>query len=178
MPTYLVDTNVMLAASACHNSCSALLNEAEPKEPELRERVYNWLRDFDLSTDSILLDEDWLIRGEYEHKMAFNSYMREQEYGFQVLQNKQDLGLVNYVPIDVDTTSGEPIAILSEELTAIVTDRADRKWVAAAQSAKILHDLTCPIVYGAESDWYVIQDDLLRFGIHCKQLLPDEWYED
>lgn len=177
MPTYLIDTNVMLAASAYHSPLSALVDEAEPKEPELRESIYNWLCDFDSSADSILLDEEWQIRGEYEHKMSFNSHMRDQEYGFQVLQNKQDRGLVEYVPIELDTSSGEPIAVLSEALTAIVSDRADRKWVAAAQSASSLLELPCPIIYGAESDWYVIREELLTYGIECKHLLPEAWYE-
>lgn len=177
MSTYLIDTNVMLAASAYHSPLSALVDEAEPKEPELRERIYNWLCGFDLSTDSILLDEEWQILGEYEHKMSYNSNMRDQEYGFQVLQNKQDIGLVEYVPIVLDNTFGELIAVLSDELTAIVFDTDDRKWVAAADSAMILFELTCPIIYGAETDWYMIKDELLPYGIHCDHLLPDEWYE-
>jgi hypothetical protein len=177
MPTYLIDTNVMLAASAYHSPLSALVDEAEPKEPEYRELIYNRLRDFDLSDDAILMDEECLIRDEYENKMAFNSYMRDQEYGFQVLQSKQDRDQVKYVPIDFETSSGEPIAILSDDLTIIVFDPDDRKWVAAAVSAMILFELTCPIIYGAESDWYMIKDELLPYGIQCDHLLPNEWYE-
>jgi hypothetical protein len=167
----------MLAASAYHSPLSVLVEDAEPKEPELREGIYNWLRDFELSVDSILLDEEWQILGEYEHKMKFNSDMRDQEYGFQVLQNKQDLGLIEYVPIELEISSGEPIAILSEELTAIVFDSDDRKWVAAAVSAKNYFELSCPIIYGAESDWYMIKDQLLPHGIICNHLLPEAWYE-
>ncbi|MBT1070703.1 hypothetical protein [Pelotalea chapellei] len=176
MPTYLIDTNVMLAASAYHSPLSALVDEAEPKEPVYRELIYNRLREFDLSDDSVLMDEECLIRDEYEKNMAFNSHMRDQEYGFQVLQYKQDRGLVKYVPIDVDSSSGEPIGVLSADLTAIVFDTDDRKWVASAVSAMDYLGIKCPILYGAESDWYMIKDELLKYDIQCDHLLPDAWY--
>lgn len=174
---YLVDTNVMLAASASHNPLSGLVQRAMPTDPTLRERVHVWLRSFDESDDVMLMDEEFLIRDEYERNMSFNREMQDQEYGLQVLQYKQDRGLVEYVPIDVLDANGERIAILSDELTAIVSDREDRKWVAAAQAAHVLFEETCPIVYGAESDWYQIEDTLRPHGIAFNRLLPDEWYE-
>jgi len=109
--------------------------------------------------------------------MHFNSSMHDQEYGLQVLQSKYDRGLVQFVPVDVQEGNGERIAILPNILTAIVTDREDRKWVAAAQSAQILLVASCPIVYGAESDWYKIEYDLIPHEIVFNRLLPDEWYE-
>ena len=54
---YLVDTNVMLAASAV----SELSNQAVramPQEIELREMIYEWLADFDQSDRRIVLDPD------------------------------------------------------------------------------------------------------------------------
>ncbi|MFH2123420.1 MAG: hypothetical protein ABIJ50_08070 [Pseudomonadota bacterium] len=178
MAMYLIDTNVMLAASAVYNVLSNLANDAEPKEADLRELVYLWLRDFEIADHFIVLDEEFLIDDEYKRNMPFNSNMHEQEYGFQVLQSKHDRGLVKYVSVEVLAGNGERIAILSEELKAIVTDREDRKWVAVAESAQILLMATCPIAYGAESDWYRIEDDLIPHGIVFHRLLPDEWYEE
>lgn len=177
MATYLVDTNVMLAASAVHNLLSNLAVEAMPRELELRQLVYDWLCEFDVSDHVILMDEEFLIRDEYERNMPFNREMRDQEYGLQVLQYKLDRGLVEYVPVEVLEANGERIAILTDELTSIVTDREDRKWVAAAHSAKNYFDVTSPIVYGAESDWYAIENDLLPHGITLHRLLPITWYE-
>ena len=177
MATYLIDTNVMLAGSAVHDFLSRLAVEAMPREAELRQRVYNWLKDFDMSEHVILMDEENLIRDEYERNMPFNKGMQAQEYGLQVLQYKQDRNLVEYVPVDVLDANGERIAILSDDLTAIVKDREDRKWVASAQSANILFDSKAPIVYGAESDWYKIEGALQPHGIVFHRLLPEEWYE-
>lgn len=177
MAMYLVDTNVMLAASAVHDLLSRLAVEAMPREEELRQLVYDWLHDFDISEHVILLDEEHLIWDEYERNMPFNQEMRDQEYGLQVLQYKLDRNLVEYVPVEFLDANGERIAILSDELTAIVTDREDRKWVAAAQSAKNYFDITSPIVYGAESDWYQIEAALMPHGVEFNRLLPDAWYE-
>lgn len=170
---YLVDTNVMLAASAV----SELSNQAVramPQEIELREMIYEWLADFDQSDRRIVLDEEGLVRDEYERNMPFN--LREQEYGMQVLQSKLDRNLADYVPIDALEANGEHIAVLDPAYEALVTDREDRKWVACALAAQILFDHVPPIVYGAETDWFMAEDQLKGIGLCFQRLLPDGWY--
>ena len=170
---YLVDTNVMLAASAV----SELSNQAVramPQEIELREMIYEWLADFDQSDRRIVLDEEGLVRDEYERNMPFN--LREQEYGMQVLQSKLDRNLADYVPIDSLEANGERIAVLDLAHEALVTDREDRKWVACALAAQILFDQVPPIVYGAETDWFIAEEQLKGIGLCFQRLLPDDWY--
>lgn len=170
---FLVDTNVMLAASAV----SELSNQAVramPQEIELREVIYAWLADFDQSDQRIVLDEEGLVRAEYERNMPFN--LREQEYGMQVLQYKLDRNLADYVPIDSLEANGEHIAVLDPAHEALVTDREDRKWVACALAAQILFDQEPPIVYGAETDWFIAEAQLRGIGICFQRLLPDDWY--
>ena len=65
---YLVDTNVMLAASAV-SELSNLAVRAMPHEIELREKIYEWLADFDQSDQRIVLDEEGLVLHEYERNM-------------------------------------------------------------------------------------------------------------
>ena len=38
-------------------------------------------------------------------------------------------------------------------------------------------DIDAPIVYGAESDWFHIQNDLTALDILFHRLLPNEWYQ-
>lgn len=170
---YLVDTNVMLAASAV-SELSNLAVRAMPKEIELREVIYEWLAQFDLSDHQIVLDENGLVFDEYERNMPFN--MREQEYGMKVLQSKLDRMLVEYVPIDSLEANGEHIAVLDPNHELLVTDRADRKWVACALATKILFDQVPPIVYGAETDWFIAEKSLVEIGLCFQRLLPDAWY--
>lgn len=170
---YLVDTNVMLAASAVQELSNVAVR-AMPQEIELREMIYNWLADFDQSNRRIILDEEGLVRDEYERNMPFNMY--GQEYGMQVLQNKLDRNLAEYVPINSLKANGEHIAVLDPAHEALVTDREDRKWVACALAAQILFDQVPPIAYGAETDWFIAEKKLIAIGLLFQRLLPDAWY--
>ena len=73
MPAQLIDTNVMLASSAIHNALSNLATDASPSEPALRERIYKALKEFEESTEFIVLDEEGTIRDEYERNMPYNT---------------------------------------------------------------------------------------------------------
>jgi hypothetical protein len=171
---YLVDTNVMLAASAV----SELSNQAAramPLEIELRERIFNWLADFDQSDQRMVLDDKGLVWSEYDRNMPFN--FREQEYGMQVLQSKLDKNLAECVPIDSLEANGEHIAVLDPDHEKLVTDREDRKWVACALAARILFNQVPPIVYGAETDWFIAESELRGIGLSFQRLLPDDWYQ-
>ena len=176
MSRFLIDTNVMLAASACVE-LSALADHAMPTELPLRERVYRWLVEFERAESRMVLDEDDLIRGEYECNMRYNPATYEQEYGMRVLQGKIDSYLVDYVPLDGHIGQSGEQELLTDELCGIVTDRADRKWVAAALAADILFGEVSPIVYSAESDWYAIEQALEPHRVQFVRLLPLEWYE-
>ena len=94
-----------------------------------------------------------------------------------MLQSKLDRTQVEFVPIDTLEANGEPIAVLQPQHEALVSDREDRKWVACALAADELHGMVPPIVYGAESDWYVAEAQLKAIGLCFVRLLPDEWYQ-
>ncbi len=174
MEILLVDTNVMMAASAI-SELSRVFAEAMPQEIELRELVYKWLVSFDQSDDWIALDEEGLIRDEYERNLPFNAL--GQEYGMQVLQSKLDRSQVIYLPIEALEANGEHVAVLKPEHEVLVNDRADRKWVASALSARTLCEITPPIVYGAETDEHMAESQLIAIGLRFRRLLPEEWYE-
>lgn len=89
---------------------------------------------------------------------------------------KLDRNLVDYVPIDSLEANGEHIAVLDPAHEALVTDREDRKWVACALAAQILFDQLPPIVYGAETDWFIAEAQLKGIGLCFQRLLPDDWY--
>ena len=170
---YLVDTNVMMAASAVRE-LSNLATFAMPQEIELREQVFMWLADFDQSDRRLVLDDVGLVRDEYERNMPYN--WRDQEYGMQVLQSKLDRNQAVHVPIDSVEGNGEHIAVLEPAHEGLVTDREDRKWVACALATQILFDHVPPIVYGAETDWFLAEAQLKAIGLCFQRLLPDAWY--
>jgi hypothetical protein len=176
----LIDTNVMLAASAILRDLSGLTSDASPPQPELRQLVYDALKSFEESAEAIVLDDENLIRDEYERNMPYyNQAMHSQEYGMHVLQQKLDRSEVSIVTIDVDESTGEKIGKIAEDLAKIVTDRADHKWIAAAESHSILYSNLGfpPIVYGAESDWFHIEAPLNSRGFRFERILPEWWYQ-
>ena len=173
----LIDTNVMMAASAIHNELSALVEHASPFDVNLRNLIYQALKRFAQSGDCIVLDEQGLILNEYKNNMRFNAKMRSQEYGMLVLQNKWDKGQVTYVTIDVLEGNGERIGVISAELAGIVTDRADHMWIASAVAHNDKFNEFPTIVYGAESDWFPIENQLVLRGFLLERLLPTTWYQ-
>lgn len=177
MTFYLIDTNVMLAASASHEAQSDVQGRAMPHEAGLRQHVHDWLATFDLSDDGLVLDEASLIMYEYQRNLPFSQSLHHQEYALEVLQRKRDRGLVRYVPIKVVEANGERVAELPEAVARIVTDREDRKWIAAALAARKHLGLTTPIVYAAESDWLHVEGALGQYGVVFCRLLPRDWYK-
>lgn len=148
-----------------------------PHEPGLRQCVHDWLAAFDRSEDGLILDESSLIMDEYERNLPFSQSLHHQEYALEVLQRKRDRGLIRYVPVKVIEANGERVAALPAELEQIVTDREDRKWIAAARATRKYLGFTAPIVYAAESDWFHVEEALRPYGIVFCRLLPDDWYK-
>lgn len=173
MAMFLIDTNVMLAASAI-SELSNVAIRTMPSEIELRESIYEWLVQFEQSEDHMVLDDTGLVLAEYERNMPYN--WQEQEYGLQVLQSKRDRMQVDDVPIETFEGNGEHIAVLASEHEAIVTDREDRKWVACALAAQIIFGQMPSIAYGAETDWFIAEAQLIAIGLCFQRLLPDDWY--
>jgi hypothetical protein len=95
----------------------------------------------------------------------------------QVLQYKLDRNQVIHLPIKSLDANGEHIAVLEPEHEELVKDREDRKWVASALSAQTYLGVVPPIVYGAETDWYIVEKGLIAIGLCFLRLLPDEWYK-
>lgn len=148
-----------------------------PHEDGLRQHVHDWLAAFDQSDDGLVLDDASLIMDEYDRNLPFSQTLHRQEYAMEVVQRKLDRGLIKYVPIKVLEANGERVAVLPEEFEQIVTDREDRKWIAAARAASKYLGITAPIVYAAESDWFHTESALRHYGIVFCRLLPGTWYK-
>ena len=90
----LVDTNVLIVASAA-DAGSPFGAEATPiEEAALRQQVFDWLEAFvaDPARHAVL-DVDWHVCGEYRHKLT------EQDYGWLAMMHKMDRGEVVWVDV-------------------------------------------------------------------------------
>lgn len=164
--TRLLDTNVLIVASAADDG-SPFQPEATPiQEKQYREKVLRWLVAFETNADChAVLDWDWHICGEYSNKLT------EQDYGWLALMAKKDRNEIVWVGLEVDRDGH---AVLPDSLAADVTDLADRKMVAAVLAAQT-DGHSCKLVNACDTDWLDCADALKMAGIEAEHLLEHEW---
>lgn len=160
----VVDTNVLIVASAADDA-SPFQPEATPvQELALRQQVLDWLEVFEQDANRhVVLDYDWKICGEYQKKLT------DQDYGWLAMMRKKDQNEVVWVGFDMDADGH---AILSEKLTAAVTDLADRKMVAAVLAATEIGE-DCKLTNACDTDWLDCKSALLDAGVQVEHLLED-----
>lgn len=162
MADFVVDTNVLLVASACPGSGGQLFRDCHIDDPTEVEKVFDRVSEFHGSEDRMVLDIKWLIAGEYQNKLD------DQHYGSRVWMDKYQSARL--VDIEVDDHGD---AELPEPLVSVVHDRADRKMVAAALQVHAEGD-ACSIVNACDTDWYEWEDALEAAGVPVCQLI-DPW---
>lgn len=160
---YIVDTNVLIAASAA-NPVNPKDIDATPKEPEYRRQVWQWLCDFESSHSHLVLDEAGRIFDEYKRKLGFN------DYGIQVVIHKWSTATVDNVSVAYDQHGH---GILHSPLESIVHDDADKKMVAAALDSLRIFNEGC-IAFAGDTDWHDWETDLLDAGLLLEPII-EEW---
>lgn len=159
---YVVDTNVLIAASAVDSS-SPVARDATPSDPVLRQKVWQWLSDFQQSKSHLILDGQGGIEEEYGHKLKF------MDFGRQVVMHKWDTCAVDQVSVDYDSDGH---GILEEPLQTVVHDLADRKMVAAALDALTEHGETT-IAFAGDTDWHGWEVALREVGLELEPIIRD-----
>ena len=159
---YVVDTNVLIAASAGHPVHPKDI-DATPADPTLRKRVWQWLDGFVSSTSRLVLDSEGRIYDEYGKKLGFN------DFGIQVVMHKWSTAEVDDVYIEFDADGN---GVLHPPLDAVVHDGDDRKMVAAALDALSRFDEGC-IAFAGDTDWHGWEPDLLAAGLLLEPIIED-----
>lgn len=164
----VVDTNVLIVASAAHTESPFSENETPVNEAKLREQVLTWMEAFEKDAQRhAVLDWDWHIGAEYRKKLT------EQDYGWLALMHKRDKSEVVWVGIEVDEHDH---AMLPPALAASVTDLDDRKMVAA--TIAVDDDARpCKLTNACDTDWLDCADALKAAGVETEHLLGD-WLHD
>lgn len=156
MADQVVDTNVLIVASAAEGVASGYPAAGVSVGSAEIEKVFDWLKDFrDDPTRKLVLDELFEIYQEYHNKLS------GQHFGLQVIDFKLRECL-RQVPVAYD---GNGHGIVPSALSPV--DNSDKKFVAAA-----LHDPSAiHIVNATDSDWKQQQHLLQQFGITVIELL-------
>ncbi|ATP52191.1 hypothetical protein CR512_23825 [Pseudomonas putida] len=162
---FVVDTNVLIVSSAADEASSFQPAATPVEEAALRSEVLAWLQGFEQdSARHAVLDWDWMICGEYQHKLT------EQDYGWLAIMAKKDRDEVIWVGLESDADGH---AILPDALAVAVTDLADRKMVAAMLAANDQKH-SCSLVNACDTDWLECAEGLAAHGLEVKHLI-EHW---
>ncbi len=157
---YVVDTNVLIAASAA-DPVNPKDIDATPSDPDLRLHVWEWLEAFRASDSKIVLDSENKIYAEYNNKLGFN------DFGIQVVMHKWSTAAVDSVHVKYDSADH---GALPRSLAVAIHDREDRKMVAAALEAKRLHG-EAPIAFAGDTDWHEWEVALNTHGVELHPII-------
>lgn len=158
----VVDTNVLIVASAADDGSPFRPESTPVEEAVLRQLVLDWLHDFeDDSMRHAVLDWDWHICTEYQNKLT------EQDYGWLAIMAKKDRNEVVWVGLNVDEHGH---ATLPLELSTAVMDKEDRKMVAAVLAA-IERGHDCRLTNACDTDWLDCEDAMMGAGVAIEHLI-------
>jgi hypothetical protein len=150
MTDYVVDTNVWVKAEE--------IEHAQASDEQCATQCLEWLRDFVTGQNRLVLDDRYMILGEYR-KNIMRGGLAEQWLN-QLETKPRDVRLVE-LPIKVDKDGyaevPPPLAIL---------DASDRKLVAVA----LAHKPIPPIVDATDTGWARARQALESVGITVHEL--------
>ena len=155
----VVDTNVLIVASAADDGSPFRPGSTPVQEEALRKRVLEWMQEFEQDPERhAVLDWDWRICGEYLNKLT------EQDYGWLALMRKKDKNEVIWVGLELDVDGH---AVLVPSLADSVTDLADRKMVSAGLAA-ISEGHVCKLTNACDTDWLDCKAPLAAAGLEAR----------
>lgn len=158
----VIDTNVLVVASAAHNGSPSCPDKTPVQEAEIRQQVLDWLVEFEQdSMRHVVLDIDWLICKEYQRNLT------DQDYGWLAIMAKYDHEEVIWTELRSDADGH---ALLPSALCNAVTDLDDRKMVAAVLGAQAL-GMACLLTNACDTDWLDCEDALLANAVKIEHLI-------
>lgn len=167
---HVIDTNVLLVASAAHATSPFAPDSTPVEEAELRRKVLEWLIAFESSNRQLVIDWNWIIIDEYKG-VNRRARLTEQDYGLQVFLEKHSKNQIFYFELKLIGTDSAELSHAA--LDATITDHADRKMVAGVLAAGGRAG-GCTLVNSCDTDWYDWQAALEGADVFVDQLIP-EW---
>ena len=157
---YVVDTNVLIAASAADPSHPRDI-DATPDDPALRLEIWNWLDVFQSSDSRLVLDGAGKIFDEYNRKLGFN------DFGIQVVIHKWSTAAVDSVVVNYDVNAE---GLLPVALEPVIHDGADRKMVAAALASHEELGEGC-VAFAGDTDWHGWEEALMEHNVILEPII-------
>lgn len=157
---YVVDTNVLIAASAADPDHPKDI-DATPDNLTERKKVWEWLDKFQKSESRLVLDLAGEIFNEYSNKLGFN------DFGIQVVMHKWSTAAVDNVDVAYDEHGH---GVLQLPLLTVIHDDADKKMVAAALDSRKRYGEGC-VAFAGDTDWHDWEADLLANNVLLEPII-------
>lgn len=160
----LIDTNVMMAASA---HAATEVRDVTPTDPDQRECIHDWLDRFSSTAECWVLDAQDYIEDEYLRNLT------GQDFAMQALLQKRSTGRVLLVDVQYEGFDRlNSVAVLPDRVAHVAWDPSDKKFVAAAIAVVEMGE-PAQIVNASDSDWAAVKDALRTEGIEVLELLEE-----
>ena len=158
MPDCVVDTNVLLVASAAEPFSPFADTHVPPGQQRI---VFEWLAAFRRDTTRRLaLDDAWRIYEEYRNRLT------DQDFGLLAIHDKLQTARIVTLEWDAAGYAVVPAALQT-------SDPSDRKFLGVALS----DPATIVIVNAADSDWLEVERELDAAGVRVVHLL-ESWLRE
>jgi len=169
---HVIDSNVLLVASAAHASSPFEPDATPVQEAMLRQTVLDWLIAFEAGDRQIVLDYDWIIVNEYKG-INRRDKLTEQDYGLLLVLQLTSTDRVSWFKIELEADGRTRLG--DAALDPVITDQADRKLVAGVLAVGGRTG-GCTLVNSCDTDWYDWQTPLEAADVFVEQLIHDWCY--
>lgn len=160
---YVVDTNVLIAASAADPIHPSDI-DATPADPKWRQKVWGWLSEFDGCDSRLTLDDGGKIYEEYCNKLDYGAY------GRQVVIHKWSTVCYDTVAVAYNK-HGE--GVLPATLDPVIHDGEDKKMVAAALASYVDFGEGC-VAFAGDTDWHDWETALAEHHVWLEPII-EKW---
>lgn len=161
---HVIDTNVLLVASAANDASPFPANATPVETAELRKQVLGWVIAFEKSDRRLVLDYNWEILREYLNRLS------DQDYALQIVLHMKDTERVVWFQLECEADGRTRIAHAG--LDPAITDLADRKMVAAVLAGGC-NAGGCNLVNACDTDWFDWQAAMEAADVYVEQLIHD-----
>jgi hypothetical protein len=151
---YVIDTNVWVMVD------EPIAEIDSTAKIDCIQACRGWLRDFMSGQDHLVLDDLYLILGEYRRQIGQRRLA--QAWLNQLQRAPRDRLVEVHIEVDDDGFAKVPPHLA-------ISDEDDRTFVAVA----LAHTPTPPIVDATDTDWTKDKAMLEAGGIHVQELCPD-----
>ncbi len=168
MDAVIVDTNVIVIA-----------NDTDDERADCRDLCQDRLEQILFQGETVVIDDNWRILGEYEDNVNPNARKKGVGDIFvkTLLQNLKNPEICTMVSITLSAGNGTGFEEFPDDPALSNFDPDDRKFIAVALVYENVHQQKATLLQASDSQWYGFREELVRNGLEvefvCEEYIRD-----